>query len=793
MLFQILKKDLLKRRGINIILFIFITLSTIFLASSINNILVVSSGIDYYLDYANIADVNMITHAGEEKNKISLWLDDLRDNQTIDDYFYEEMTHIPDKAIEIKDRDGTIINMDGGGDSLYLGKDVSPYNKAYDLNGKEFQLSSHEIALPITVASKNHLNIGDTINIEYNNEVISYKLTTLTKDAAFGNGMVGMSRLLLNEKDYDSYFDLAKIGIFNIDTKDTKSLIQQINQQEFSSIFNTITGSTYQLVYSFDMIIAGLLIVIGVCLILIALLVLRFTLVFTMEQQYQEIGILKAIGLKDFDIKKMYLIKYLAIVSMGALIGLILSVPVSTIMINNVSYNMIMESTSANIIVNILSALGVVVLVLLFCYFCTRKLNKISAISAIRNGDTGESFKQHYRLNLFSKKRMKVPFYLGLNDILSHLRRYFVLIITFCLSFILITIPLNTLNTMRSDEMISKFSLDIKSAAFIRMIEDKREEKYSTALQVKDKMKIMEQQFKDKGYDTSLKASVIYFIKLQDIDRSFKKNYMTMQVLGENNEFLEYTKGTAPVLENEIAVSKMILEENDWQIGDSVYATVNQQEKEYIITGTYTDYMQLGRTVRLNPALDVGNETMFDYWAVMMDMDTSLNQQEVVDKMSSEFPEYEWTTAQSLVDQNVGGIQTALEQLTLPMTLMLCLIIMLITVLMERMLIIKEKGEIAMLKSIGMTYQTIRDWQVTRMILVTFTSMLISIPLSLLSNHFVLKPIFAIMGADIHIQINPLQVYILYPGLLLLGIIIATTLTARSIKKIDIRDINNIE
>ena len=56
------------------------------------------------------------------------------------------------------------------------------------------------------------------------------------------------------------------------------------------------------------MIMAGLLILIGICLILIALLVLRFTLVFTIEEEYREIGIMKAMGLRNFAIKKLYLI-----------------------------------------------------------------------------------------------------------------------------------------------------------------------------------------------------------------------------------------------------------------------------------------------------------------------------------------------------------------------------------------------------------------------------------------------------------------------------------------------------
>ena len=70
MLKRMLKKDLMHRKSVNLILFLFITIATVFLASSVNNILVVSSSVDYYMDYANIPDVNLVAVNSGEKEKI---------------------------------------------------------------------------------------------------------------------------------------------------------------------------------------------------------------------------------------------------------------------------------------------------------------------------------------------------------------------------------------------------------------------------------------------------------------------------------------------------------------------------------------------------------------------------------------------------------------------------------------------------------------------------------------------------------------------------------------------------
>lgn len=130
--------------------------------------------------------------------------------------------------------------------------------------------------------------------------------------------MVGISRFLLNEKDFQDYQPVTyALGVYYIMTPDIDAFTELLNHQGFTQIINIISIDTYKMVYAFDMIVAGLLIAVGICLICIALLVLRFTLVFSIEEQYQEIGILKAIGLKNRNIKKIYLIKYFVIVVDG--------------------------------------------------------------------------------------------------------------------------------------------------------------------------------------------------------------------------------------------------------------------------------------------------------------------------------------------------------------------------------------------------------------------------------------------------------------------------------------------
>lgn len=792
MFLRILKKDMKVRKSINCILFLFITVSSVFLAASVSNIAAVSSAIDYYMAYANIPDIMLITAKPDEKEEICQWLKEESGYATESDY--EEFLMINQTDIEFK-VNGKEKEFKVNGTDLIAGTTQKDYCKVYDSDGKKFSLKEGELAFGKKLMNDNHLNQGDKITIRIGEIEKTFVIKLNTKDAAFGNEMSGTERIIISEKDYADFLKQEDVPLFclhYVNTGQTEKCIQEINDNNFSTISNIQTKNTFSLIYSMDMIVAALLILIGICLILIAFLVLRFAIVFTIEEDYREIGIMKAVGMRDFQIKKIYLTKYLFLIITGALAGLVISVPVSSAMIKSVSQNMIMKSSGSLLWMNILCCVAIVVVVTLFCYRCTAKLNKISAIAAICGGESGERYKKRGGFALGRRGSMPAIFYLGLNDIVSNTRRYMILLFTFCISFILITIPLNTLNTMRSREMVENFALNPDSAVYVRDIEISGEQ-YKSSTEVEEGISRLKKELKQEGYDVKLTVSPIYFVRFGEKDGSSRVNIMTIQMLGDNTDFLVYDEGCSPQLENEVAFSKQIMEMNDWKIGDTVLAVIGGKEKDFIITGTYSDYMQMGQSARLNPALDCGSEVMFDYWNIMVDYDTEASQEEVKKELKDKFPGYSWSTAQEIIDSNVGGVQQALDDMLYPMTGGLCLLIMLITMMMEKLFIVREKGETAMLKSIGFRVRDIRLWHVLRMLFVALGALIIAVPVSLLSNCFVLKPIFGIMGAEVDIQVVAWKVYGVFPAVLLAGIIVAAVLASRSMKKIDIREMNREE
>lgn len=787
MFLRILQKDLMKRKVINCILFLFITLATVFLASSVNNILSVSGGISYFLDYANVPDIDAITTSRVEVDDIDHWLKEQHTKGLIQDYAYDDFYSITEKSITVI-HDGKEKKIESNGAEIFLGVNHPRFDKVYDSQGNPFALQPGEIGLTGVMMRNNDLAIGDTFIIKIGDIEKAFTVKVETKDAALGSEMSGMMRLIVHEEDYNAFKNSQKsFSLFHIQTKQMAAFTEELNKKGFTTIGTIVDRSQYQMMYVFDTVIAGLLIAIGICLIFIALLVLRFTLVFTLEEQYCEIGILKAIGMRNRNIQNLYLVKYFFIVTLGAILGMLLSIPVSSILLDSVSMNIILNKEGMGLGVNLICAIIVILIVLAFCLLCTRRLRKISAIQAIRNGECGERF-HNRRFPLHKRKHLPLPLYLGIHDITSHPKRYAALIITFCVSFILITIPLNTLETMQGEEMIEKFMLDPDSAVYMRF----QEQNVSTTKELYREMAHIQQDLKKHGYDAKLAAMPVFFLPYYG-QNDQNKSLLTIQILGDQRNYATYAEGSAPRLENEIACSRDVLKENNWRIGDTVDVAINGIKRKMIITGTYSDYMQLGKSVRLNPVIDLQDQQMFACNSIMINMDTTLSQAALKEELDQELPQYPWATAQEMIDINVGGIKQVLQDMVVPMTAMLCGVIIMITLLMEKLLITREKGEIAMMKSVGFNNSSLRLWQMTRMFTVVMTSMIFAIPLSLVSNHFILKPIFKLMGADMSIITNPLQAYLIYPLILFIGILIATRISTSSMKNIDIREMNNVE
>ena len=140
----------------------------------------------------------------------------------------------------------------------------------------------------------------------------------------------------------------------------------------------------------------------------------------------------------------------------------------------------------------------------------------------------------------------------------------------------------------------------------------------------------------------------------------------------------------------------------------------------------------------------------------------------------------------------IGGALDAVKSLLAVLTIILAA---LITVLMERSFIAKEKGEIALIKAVGARNGKIYAYHTLRFLFVGIIAVIISEILAMPLTHLCIDPIFKMMGMELAVDyiINPVEMYLLLPVVILAATTVSAFLTALYTRKIKASDTANIE
>lgn len=780
---RILRKDLKRKRTMNLILLIFIILAATFIASSANNMVSVVTALDNFFEKAGVPDYWFAISDQKENKRFQNFAEENNYKATT-----QELIQILPEDVKINDKKFIYYN------SLFLSQ-LKNSTKIFDKNDKEItKINDGEIYITSEIfhSSKNKFKIGDTIHINTNGKSKSFTLKGNTKDAMYGSAMMGMTRFMISQNDYNYFYAVKKTPFYSIAIYDDSDFLEKFNKLKLNTVFHADYNGIKN-TRIVDMIVSAVMLIVSICLILISMVILRFTIHFTMNEEFREIGVMKAIGIKNQKIRGLYITKYFSIATVGGVIGLILSYPFGKMMILNCSQNIIIPN-EGNYFLNIICAIAVVAFIVLFCYFCTRKVKKFSPIDAIRNGENGERYHRKGILHLSKSRVAPVPF-MAFNDILSGIKRYMTMILIFTLGILLIIIPINTINTLRSDELLTWFNMakcdHVVGEEQIFNFNNNNKDIVNTRLQ---KIRIY---FNEKGIETDVFQEIMFTMHISYQDKTTSS--LAFQGTGDiTPDKYQYLDGSAPQNKDEVALTYFIADTIGADIGDLVSIKNGETTKEYIVTAIYQSMNNMGEGIRFHPDEPLDYRYASGGFGVQVTYHDQPDYEEMDRRkgmLKELLPNGRVYTAGGYVNSMIGNIAGSVLQDIKKLILIVVLCInILVTVLMVKSFITKEKGEIAMLKAIGFRNSSLVIWQMLRIGIVLLLSTLIAVLFSTPLSELSVTPIFKIMGAkNIKFAVVPLEVYVLYPSIMLAVTVFASMLAALRICKISAAETSNIE
>ena len=789
MYLKILKKDLKRKRAMNIILLIFVVMSTMFVASSVNNIINVTTALDNYFEMANVPDYLVFTM---NKN-LTVDIDEtVSAASAVDNYSKENILILSPDNFIYEDED---IDVPEGTHLVH-----SDISLNYFLSDESILKKVEPGEFYMTEGKANELgvDVGDKLTIELNGVSREFILADKIKDAIFGSSGMSFTRYLISEEDFEYFLSAEKNeeyyggSIVYIYSSNIEKALTQIKPLVDNCIL-PVDRELMETGYIFDMIVVGILLAVSVILILIAFVVLRFTIFFTLSEEFREIGVMKAIGIKNSKIRGLYLVKYTALSIIGAAIGLIFSFPFGE-MLMNVSAQTIIVQSKNTILVNIICAVVVIAVILMFCYGCTGIVKKMTPIDAIRNGQTGERFRKKSLMNLGKSKLSASPF-LALNDIVSSPKRYSIISLTFFLCLSLMLILSASVSTMKSGSLSTTFGwadcdlyLDSKINTECMMDDGHaRLEKH---------LDEMEETLKENGIYAKCYQEMMFSLPV--VFGENESNISIYHGVGTTMDMYEYTAGTAPQSTDEIAITRIAADMLKAKIGDTVTIKTIDGEKEYIISAYFQGMNMQGIGIRLHSDEyinyvqaqgTIGTQIMF------MDNPDNKELEQRIEEIQRIFPNYENIETCAKTTADMLGVVDTLDAVKSLMTILTIILAALITVLMERSFIAKEKGEIALMKAIGTRNSKIYTYHTLRFAFVGIIVVIMGEILALPLTHLCIDPIFKMMGMELAVDyvVNPIEMYLIFPLVILVTTIISAFLTSLYTRKIKSSDTANIE
>jgi putative ABC transport system permease protein len=770
MFLKMLRASLLKKKIVTFVLFIFVVMAAFFCASGATVMLYLNTALSDLFSKTRAPHFVQMHEGALDRKEIEQWA---LQNPLVKTMQVVEMLKVDGSDVYIGKNKTSESNS-------VMSIDFVTQNDSFDfllnLHGQVIHLEPGQIAVPIYYMQRYHLRRGDKIRIFNGKRTPALTIVDFARDVQMNPSIIHSKRFLIHSQDFFALkkslgvankaiyliefqlTDLHKLREFGLQYQ--RSLLPQHGPTIEYHLFKALNAVT-------DGMMIGMNILISILLTLVAILCLRFAILSTMEEEYRQIGIMKAIGVQRHYIRWFYLSKYVAVVSLGCGLGYLASVLFKGLFITHILLYVGSVSNSwFQLIVPLLAVISLFFIVLGACMLVLRRFDKISAVEALREGILSKSgrIKTYLPLTKFGKLNLNVI--LGFREVVSHFRRYFLLFFVFMVCSFVIILPINFFNTLQSPTFITYMGIE-RSDMRIDFQQGHHNAFQNSLSKIQlDKDVKSYAAMTTSRYDMINSQGTIESIKIQTGDFSVFP--------------LRYLKGRTPQNPDEIALSYLNSKEMKKHVGDTLVLILDGTPKKLRVCGVYQDITNGGKTAK---ALIPANLQAILWQVVNVAFKPQVLIADKVDEYKHQFNHARVTCLNDYLAQTLGDFIHQIKIIVLfTIVVALCMSI-LMTSLFLNLLVAKDSAQIAVMKSIGFSFSHIRTQYLVRTLLVLNLGIVFGAMFSNTLGQRLVSLMWSYMGAsEIIFIVNPLQIYVFCP-LIFMGIVTLTTIINIAIVK----------
>jgi putative ABC transport system permease protein len=727
MIFRLVRNDILRNKTTTATTTLFVTAAALLVSLAVLLFVNLTGAIDTLMEDAKTPHFLQMHSGSIDRSRLQSFIDshpEIVDNQVL------EFLNVEGARIRIGNRSLAGSVQDNG-----FSVQSPRFDFLLDLDGNVLEVADGEVYVPISYGQSGLARVGETMHVGETELTVAGFL----RDSQMNSLLSSSKRFLVSPADFA---DIRQSGtveyLIEFRVTDPATLGALENAYVTAGLESngpTIVAPLFRTINALsDGLMIALILLLSVLVLSVALLCIRFTLLAKIEDDYREIGVMKAIGLRISDVKKAYLLKYAVITGAGGLIGLALAFAVQGLVLENI--RLYMGEAHRPVITVLFAVVSVLIIgtvIMAFVNRVLRRFQKISPAEAIRFGVSREKLSGggHFRIRTWTG--LPANTLLGMKDVLSRWKTSATMLTVLVVAVFLVVVPRNLVNTISSDGFITYMGLGMH---------DMRLDIQQTT-DVPGKVRLISEALAD---DDSVSRYVILTTRNLTALGADGSEVRLKVELGDHSVFpITYAHGRSPVSPDEIALSVLNAEALGLGVGDPITVGVDSLQRELTVSGIYSDVTNGGRTAK----------AVFD--AASADVMWSVAAVELVDKSVVDLKVKEYSDRFDFA--KVSGIQEFIRQtfgttissvhrvssIAFTVALSICL---LVSLLFARMLVARDRYSIAVLKAVGYTTADIRAQYAIGTSLIAATGVLLGTLLANSAGEALAQMVISLFGAS---------------------------------------------
>ena len=678
-------------------------------------------------------------------------------NSAVEDFQVLEFLNVGGEKIRLGENSLALSVQDNG-----FSVQSSRFDFLLDENNRPAQPKDGELWVPVCYNRDYTVQAGDKAVINGKTFVV----TGFVRDSQMNSTLASSKRFVVSAGDYAQLKEVGSVEyLIEFRLKDLSDL------SEFESAYSasqmpangpTLSWPLFRMISAVsDGIMIAVILLVSVIVILIALLCIRFTLLAKIEDDYREIEVMKAVGIRVSDIQSIYLAVYAVLAAAGCIMGFLLSLALRGPLQESIRANL---GESGNDGLSFLLGMAGTLLLFFFILFFIRRILKrfrrISPVQAIRQGSEQENVRGGKSLRLSKNRWLSANLFLAVKDIAARKRLYLTMLFVIILACFIMVVPQNLYHTISDSSFVTYLGV---GRCDLRMDIQQTEELEEKAGSVGEYLK----------RDSAVETYAVFVTELFDQEQEDGTTEQIKVELGNHGAFpLQYVDGKLPSRDSDIALSVLYAEEMDKKVGDKMILLTDKGEKQLTVCGIYSDITNGGKTAKA--AFQPG--TREAAWSTVC---VNLKQPGVLaektEEYSRKFPYAKVSGMEDYVTQTFGQTLRAVRTASVGAGFVAVVVTLLVILLFMKLLTAKDRYSIAVLKSVGFTGSDISRQYIWRSVLVVILGILLgSVLAGTLGERIAGAAISSLGAAAFQFTEDPLSSFVLSPAVLLFTALAAT-------------------